>query len=264
MSGLLDIIRVLEKKQSSDRGLWIQNYLTARGIHFSLQEYDSGINILVFPSSVNPFIAVSSHYDVVPNSPGANDNASAIAVCLDLLVRSQHTNQLKKPVAFFFFDEEENGLRGSKAFVNQYSLSGIQALINLEMVGAGNQFALWSLHKDYEAKVLRTFEQAATYKAIQTTRFDQIVTNSADHISFRKAGLQDSFTITCISDEDLQTADHYAKALEFDVDRETLKEILYQAPFFRHYHQPTDRSEHLSESSLRMTADTIWETLLAV
>lgn len=95
-----------------------------------------------------------------------------------------------------------------------------------------------------------------------TNRFDRIVTNTADHISFRQGGLIDDFTITCISEADQTIATHYYKAMEFDVDRQTLYEILQQAPLFRHYHQPTDLSVCMSEKSIQMALNTVWNTLL--
>ena len=109
---------------------------------------------------------------------------------------------------------------------------------------------------------MQTFEKTSSENHINCQRFDRIVTNSADHISFRKAGLDDAFTITCVSEEDLQVAYHYYKAQEFDVDQATLQEILQQAPLFRHYHKTTDRSTYLSEASLQMTTSIIWQTLI--
>lgn len=162
----------------------------------------------------------------------------------------------------FFFDEEERGLRGSKAYVSQFGIDNIQALINLELVGQGDRFALWALNETSSGRMLEAFEEAAHQASIYSRRFDQIVTNSADHISFRKAGLNDSFTVTCVSEEDLSTAYHYYRAQEFDVDISVIQEIMQQAPIFKHYHKPTDLSSHLSEVCLLRTAETIWSALL--
>jgi len=61
--------------------------------------------------------------------------------------------------------------------------------------------------------------------------------------------------------QDKEVAYHYYKAFEFDVSPETLYEIIQKAPLFEHYHQPTDLSENLSEESLQMAVDIIWDTL---
>lgn len=259
---LLDIVHDLEKGAGRERSEYIKQFLTKYHISFSTQCYNSGENIVVKPTSRKPIVAISSHFDVIPQSPGANDNASAIAVCLAILNKFQTRRFANFDMAVFFFDEEERGLKGSKAYAAEFGIGGMSALINLELVGQGNQFALWSLNEQSTGKALETFEKSAYDSAIPTRRFDRIVTNSADHLSFRKAGLQDAFTITCVSEKDLRVAYHYYKALEFDVDKSVLQEIMQEAPLFKHYHRPSDLSIHLSEDSLQMTADCIWTTLL--
>jgi len=62
-------------------------------------------------------VGIACHFDAVPNSPGANDDASAVAVCLDVL-RKVKENPLKNiGVRGLFFDQEEAEMRRSKAYV---------------------------------------------------------------------------------------------------------------------------------------------------
>ncbi|GAB4054126.1 M28 family peptidase [Spirosoma litoris] len=259
---LLKIIQDLEGSSNNERSNYIKRFLSQNGIDYSVQQYQSGANLIVRPNHRKAVVALSSHFDVVPESPGANDNASAIAVCFAILYKIKTHRFTNFDLAVFFFDEEERGLKGSKAYVNQFGIDDIEALINLELVGQGDRFALWSLNETSSGKILEAFEEAARGANIYSRRFDQIVTNSADHLSFRKAGLNDAFTITCVSEEDLNVAYHYYKAQEFDVDRSVLQEIMQQAPIFKHYHKPTDLSIHLSEVCLQQTTETIWSTLL--
>jgi hypothetical protein len=111
---------------------------------------------------------------------------------------------------------------------------------------------------------LEALEQQASKDGTPCKRFDKIVTNYADHISFLRAGLSDAFSVTSISPKDIEVAYHYYKAQEFDVDKETLHEIMRQAPIFQHYHQPTDLSSHLSEASLQRVCRIVWNTLVAI
>jgi hypothetical protein len=62
-----------------------------------------------------PFVLLGAHYDSVPGSPGADDNASAVAVCLECarLVARHHVGS----VMVVFFNREEDGLIGSSEFV---------------------------------------------------------------------------------------------------------------------------------------------------
>ncbi|MVM41470.1 M28 family peptidase [Spirosoma sp. HMF3257] len=259
---LLKIIQELEGGSNRERSNYIKRFLSQHSINYVVHQYQSGENLLVRPDSDKPVVALSSHFDVVPQSPGANDNASAIAVCLAILYKLKTYRFANFDLIVFFFDEEERGLKGSKAYVNQFGIADIQALLNLELVGQGDKFALWSLNERSTGGLLEAFEETARESSIYARRFDQIVTNSADHLSFSKAGLNDAFTITCVSEEDLMVAHHYYKAQEFDVDRSVLQEIMQRAPIFKHYHKPTDLSIHLSEDALQLTADTIWRALL--
>ena len=257
---LLEIVQALEVLKNHERLEWIIAFLNERKIRYTIQDYHSGVNVFTKPKK-KPYIGLSSHFDVVPNSPGANDNASAIAVCLEVLRKYEQVELDHLGLQVFFFDEEERGLQGSQAFVEEYSLNQLIGLINLELVGMGNQFALWPVSEQGFGRVLTYFERVAKQNKIKTNRFDRIVTNTADHVSFKKAGIEDVFTITCVTDQDLAVAEHYYKALEFEVDVATLKGILAKAPLFRNYHQATDLAEFLSEETLQMTADSVWETI---
>ena len=109
----------------------------------------------------NEYIVVGSHYDHLgmggqgsgsrrPDTlgvhPGADDNASGDAVVLEL---ARHFKKARSPrsLIFMFFGAEEQGLVGSKKFLewmkqedNQRknlpdSMKGIVAMVNLDMVG---------------------------------------------------------------------------------------------------------------------------------
>jgi len=58
-------------------------------------------------------------------------------------------------------------------------------------------------------------------------------------------------------------AQRYFQAQAQQASQPALWEILAQAPLFRHYHQPTDTYEKLSETTLQNTSAAIWETILA-
>lgn len=83
-----------------------------------------------------PYILLGAHYDSVPRTPGADDNASAVAVCLECarLIRRYNAG----PVMIVFFNREEDDLLGSREFVadlcNRSARSVREAHI-FEMVG---------------------------------------------------------------------------------------------------------------------------------
>jgi len=257
---LINKIKRLEVLQDKDRFQFILDWLKKMQINSFQQKYGTGTNIIV-PSTKKRFIGVASHFDTVYQTPGANDNCSAIVVCMALLKKLKESPLSNIGLQVFFFDEEEVGLVGSRAYVKKYDIKNMIGLINLEMLGQGNSLALWPLNTLNRGKTLQTFEHVATEKEISIDRFDRIVMNTADHQSFREAGLKDAFTVTCISEKDKEVAYHYYKALAFDVSPETLYQIIQKAPLFEHYHQPTDLSKNLSEQSLNMAVEVIWDTI---
>jgi len=94
------------------------------------------------------FIVFSAHYDHLgmmgKNTwyPGANDNASGVAMLMDLAnYYSQPENQPYWSVAFMLFSGEEAGLKGSSHYVENplFMPEGMNLLINLDMVGTGSE-----------------------------------------------------------------------------------------------------------------------------
>jgi Zn-dependent M28 family amino/carboxypeptidase len=87
------------------------------------------------------YYVVGAHYDTVSGTPGADDNASAVAVMLELAGRLRQA-RLKAPVLFAAFTLEEppahlTGHQGSRFFVRSCQSNGESMLgaIILEMVG---------------------------------------------------------------------------------------------------------------------------------
>lgn len=91
---------------------------------------------LIAKKSERPQAIVGAHYDSVPGSPGANDNASGTVTVLEL-ARTLANTPLAQKVWFVFFDGEEDGLWGSRRFVSDFQevLLGLKAMLNLDMVG---------------------------------------------------------------------------------------------------------------------------------
>lgn len=100
---------------------------------YSVALYNNCDNIL---ASYEPGkkITISGHYDGPWSSPGADDNASALAVMIHLAESLPF--ELKSRVNFLGFNREECNILGSKLFLkNDILKSSILLNINLEMVG---------------------------------------------------------------------------------------------------------------------------------
>jgi Zn-dependent M28 family amino/carboxypeptidase len=86
-----------------------------------------------------PPIVIGAHYDTVPGSPGADDNATGVAVLLEL-ARDIASAPLKYPVQLVAFDMEEYGYLGSSHHAAKYKQQqkSIRLMISLEMLGYCN------------------------------------------------------------------------------------------------------------------------------
>lgn len=83
-------------------------------------------------------ILLMAHYDSVPSSPGAGDDASGVAELLEVASNLRASPLLKRDVILLFTDGEEIGLLGAKAFVEKHPwASDVGAIINVE--ARGNQ-----------------------------------------------------------------------------------------------------------------------------
>lgn len=95
----------------------------------------SGRNLLaVRPGQSGPFTVVGAHIDAVSKSPGADDNASAVAAVLELA--SILPTETPDPVCLALFDMEELGQFGSREAVRHPLLAhNTRLMICLEMLG---------------------------------------------------------------------------------------------------------------------------------
>jgi Zn-dependent M28 family amino/carboxypeptidase len=87
-------------------------------------------------------LLIGAHYDTVMASPGADDNASALAVLLEAAKRLSRT-AVSRPVWLAAFCLEEEGLLGSRAFTRHLKQAGqpLYGAIVLECVGYASQEA---------------------------------------------------------------------------------------------------------------------------
>ena len=81
-------------------------------------------------------LLLGAHYDTVMGSPGADDNASALAVLLEVADRLKR-KVVTRPIWLVAFSLEEQGLLGSRAFAARLKRTGqvLAGAIILECVG---------------------------------------------------------------------------------------------------------------------------------
>ena len=114
---------------------WLLTELQNLGLRVSVQgEYDNVVG--EWGDHEVPSVLLGAHYDTVPTTPGADDNTSAIAVCLEaakVLVGCSDVN-----FRVVIFNCEEDGLLGSLDYVENMTVEErvkIKEAHIFEMVG---------------------------------------------------------------------------------------------------------------------------------
>lgn len=97
--------------------------------------------ILTIPGSTKPeeTVILSAHLDSTSNNPGvdapgAEDNASGSAALLEAARLLQDVH-FERSIRLIWFTGEEQGLYGSRAYVEDHDLSGVVGVLNLDMYG---------------------------------------------------------------------------------------------------------------------------------
>ena len=100
----------------------------------------TGTNIFVTVPGTDPDLAeglcVSAHYDSVPQGKGAYDNLSGTGIVYELALAFAK-NPPRRPMTFIWFDGEELGLLGSRAFCQSHrkELGNCRFAYNVDLAG---------------------------------------------------------------------------------------------------------------------------------
>lgn len=132
----LSFRRFTEADRSRARD-YLRQSLEDAGWTVQTQAFPNGINLYAERPGTDPAagkILLAAHYDTVERSPGADDNATAVATVLEAarLLGQQST---PRTLQLALFDLEETGLEGSIAFAEEIASDDLQGVIVLDMIG---------------------------------------------------------------------------------------------------------------------------------
>jgi Zn-dependent M28 family amino/carboxypeptidase len=127
---------IIEEKQNRATSLWLREVFESSGCRVITEGPHA--NIVALPQEApKEAILVGAHYDTVPESPGADDNGSAVAALIGCACACALW-QPALPIIFVAFNREEEHLKGSREFVESWlSQAGISIRCAhiLEMIG---------------------------------------------------------------------------------------------------------------------------------
>lgn len=232
---------------------YIESALAAYGLPVASQRFESGGRQVrnIETTQARPLIVVGAHYDTVPGSPGADDNASGVAVLIELA----RLLAGRQGVRFVAFANEEMPYFMSRE-MGSYFAAGrsrargepLRAMLSLEMLGyyrdaPGSQrypFPLGLLYPqrgDFIAFVGDLGTRALVRKAIKGFR---------KHAAFPSEGLAAPAFVPGVT-----WSDHWSFRSQGFAAIMVTDTAFYRYP---HYHLPSDTPDKLDyERMARVT-----------
>ena len=134
-------------------------------------------------------LIIGAHFDTTPDSSGANDNGSGVAV-VSVVAQELADDEMPFDLRFILFGAEETGLNGSYHYVWKLRLherSRIMAMINIDSVGAGDISVLGS------ERLCRISLESADASGIELVVQEDPDAHGSDHLPFLYAGMDAVF-----------------------------------------------------------------------
>lgn len=119
------------------------------------------IGVLPGKSRTAPALALMAHYDSVPGSPGAADDAAGVSAALEVVRLLKAEGTPERDVILLITDGEEVGLLGAAAFFPEHPLSRrIGFIINMETRGGGGAAQMFQTGGE-NGEVIKRFARTA-------------------------------------------------------------------------------------------------------
>jgi hypothetical protein len=200
-------IQALQGLDRAHRLSWLRESLRERSIPFSVEPLSiitspmgepevrlRGANLVVTVNPGHPEVVVGAHYDAVtlPDGrpgPGASDNASGCSVLLELAAAFHENPPPGRTLRFVFFDLEEQGLRGSKAYAAAhifFQREPVIAMLSIDVAAYGDTLVFGPMEEGNDALGER-LEKSARSRGFKTM-FSRCSPPS-DDVHFRRAGV---------------------------------------------------------------------------
>jgi len=132
----------VEPEQNRATATWLIREFRSMG--YAVERQGPFANIVAGPDradrAMEEVVLIGAHYDSVPTCPGADDNGSAVAALLGCAAACALWRPAS-PVVFVAFNREEDGLLGSRDFVESFLPTAdfrVTCAHILEMVGYAN------------------------------------------------------------------------------------------------------------------------------
>lgn len=195
-SAAIDEVRNYLAEQIRDLGLDAEfQAVTAPDYYGTQGKAVSVVNVVarIEGTASTGSVALVGHYDTVPETPGANDNSSGVAILLETARVLRSGAALRNDVILVFTDGEEPAPRyGSTPFVDDHRWSDeIRFVVNLEAIGTSGPSMLTETNGP-QSWVIDHYANAAPQPvaySFLTSTMALIGGSNTDFAPFRDAGV---------------------------------------------------------------------------
>ena len=178
----------------------------------------------------NNAVIISAHFDHIGVQDGkiikgAIDNASGVAVLLDLAETLNNKYSIEKPefdIIFCAFNSEENGLIGSKKFIEDIDGKYNSLInINIDSVGYNDGGKVTFLDENTDTSLYEPMKKIIENNGLEV-ELDTDLKGTADSVAFDKVGIP----AICIIDENVKEVIHTENDVPELIDYERLDKIV--------------------------------------
>ncbi|OGL07763.1 MAG: hypothetical protein A3I14_07515 [Candidatus Rokubacteria bacterium RIFCSPLOWO2_02_FULL_73_56] len=261
----LECARLLAGRSNAEREAAVRGWLEARGVpvtrhRFALPE-GAGENLAVELGAGERVLVLCAHHDAVPGSPGANDNAAAVGVLLDLLARPGAALPPGLRVRLLFTACEELDYLGARAYVRDVGVAGLEGVLSLELCGIGDSLVVWDAVEEspFLARVRAALEGLGLRADAGYHVVGRIPRFGSDHRAFAAAGVP-AYGLTLVPAASAGALRRFV----FQPRRAALRFLLRRPAPFHTYHTPRDRVETLEPAALAATGRALGAIIAAM
>jgi hypothetical protein len=249
----LALSRLLEGRSNAARESTLARYLGARGIPFAVHRFasseGSGENFAVDLGAGDRVLLLAAHHDAVDASPGANDNAAAVGILLNLIEGLAASPPTKLRLRFLFTAAEERGYLGARHYAREIDVADLAGVLSLELCGIGDSVVIWDAPDatpflDTVGSILRNIGLARDEGHHVVGRIPMF---GSDHRAFAPLGVP-AYGFTLVPAENAEALRQFV----FSPVRSAIRHLIRRPVPFDTYHTPRDRGSTLEPQALAL------------
>jgi hypothetical protein len=247
-------VSLLEARTNPEREAAVARYLETRGIPFARHRFATfegqGENFSVEVGTGEEVLVLIAHHDAVPGSPGANDNAAAVGVLLDVMERLARRPPARVRVRFLFSACEELGYLGARAYVHDLPPAGVVGVLSLELCGIGDSLVVWDapVGSPFLSRVTGAWRGLGLAGDHDYHVVGRIPIFGSDHRAFAAAGIP-AYGLSVVPRGEADAL----RRLVFSPVRSTFMTLLRRPVPFDTYHTSGDAGTTLQPAALDLT-----------